>query len=334
VNGPRSHSGGTGAAADEGRGTAHLDHPETDHHVASSVTIPSISLANDVSMPQLGIGVDQVPPEETAGVVLQALDAGYRLIDTAPVYSNEMQVGQAIRESGVHRSDLFVTTKCSNDDHGYAAATRALKKSLTRLRMEHVDLYLIHWPMPAQDRYVETWQALVDAQRAGPARVIGVSNFQLAHLRRLVGETGVNQIEMHPDLQQPVLRRAHAEAGIVTQAWSPLAQGAALEDPTIVSIAQEHGRTAAQVVLRWHLTLGNVVVPESVTPRRIRENIDVFDFELSKEEVDRIRGVDEGRRIGPDPDRLVPNPPLSHWRRVRVSAGEQRQLLSARLRDR
>jgi diketogulonate reductase-like aldo/keto reductase len=312
--------------------------PTPEERRPKAAAIPSIALPDDVSMPQLGIGVDQVPPEETIDVVLQALDAGYRLIDTAPVYSNEMQVGQAIRESGVDRSELFVTTKCSNDDHGYDAATRALTMSLSRLRMEHVDLYLIHWPMPAQDRYVETWQALVDAQQAGLARAIGVSNFQPAHLRRLIDETGVtpsvNQIELHPYLQQPELRRAHAEAGIVTQAWSPLAQGAVLDDPTIVSIAEGHGRTAAQVVLRWHLTVGNVVFPRSVTPSRIRENIDVLDFELSKEDLDRIRGVDEGRRIGPDPDRLVPNPPLGRWRRVRVSAGEQRQLLSARLRDR
>jgi len=310
--------------------------------MASSIKIPSVGLARDVSIPQVGLGVDRVPPEETTGTVLQAIEAGYRHIDTARAYSNEAEVGQAIRASGLNRPEFFITTKCYNDDHGYERATRALKKSLRRLRMEHVDLYLIHWPMPSQDRYVETWRALIDAQQAGLARAIGVSNFQPEHLRRIIDETGVtpvvNQIELHPYMQQPGLRREHADRGIVTQAWSPLAQGTVLDDPTIASIAEKHGKTAAQVVLRWHIALGNVVFPKSVTVERIRENIDIFDFELSTEELARIEAVDRGERIGPHPDKLALNPPISRRRRIRSSIAartrlrRQRQRVAARRR--
>ncbi len=263
--------------------------------MASSIEIPSIALAGDVSIPQFGLGVFQVPPEETPENVLHAIEAGYRHIDTAKAYGNEAQVGQAIHASGLDRSEFFITTKCFNDDHGYDSATRALKTSLGQLAMEHVDLYLIHWPVPSQDRYVETWQALVEAQQAGLARAIGVSNFQPEHLRRIIEETGVtpavNQIELHPYLQQAGLRREHADRGIVTEAWSPLAQGVVLDDPAIVAIAETHGKTAAQVVLRWHIELGNVVFPKSVTVERLRENIDIFDFELSDEEMDRISSL-------------------------------------------
>ena len=221
--------------------------------MTSSIDIPTVPLAGEVSIPQFGLGVFQVPPEETTENVLRAIEAGYRHVDTAKAYENEAQVGQAIRASGLERSEFFVTTKCFNDDHGYDSATRALKTSLGQLEMEHVDLYLIHWPVPSQDRYVETWQAFVEAQQAGLARAIGVSNFQPAHLRRIIDETGVtpavNQIELHPYLQQQGLRREHADLGIVTEAWSPLAQGLVLDDPAIAPIAAAHGKTAAQVVL-------------------------------------------------------------------------------------
>ena len=199
---------------------------------------------------------------------------------------------------------MFLTTKLWNDDQ--ADAKRALKTSLEPLEIDHVDLYLIHWPAPAKDHYVEAWQALIEAQQEGLTRAIGVSNFQPEHLRRIVEETGVtpavNQIELHPYLQQPGLRREHADRGIVTEAWSPLAKGAALDDPVITEIAAAHGKTPAQIVLRWHIQLGNVVFPKSMSPERIEQNIDVFDFELSAEEMERIEPLDRGERTGPDPD--------------------------------
>jgi len=274
-----------------------------------SEQIPTISLGGEVTIPQLGFGVFQVPPAETAQVVAQALSAGYRHIDTAAAYGNEAQVAEAIRASGLERDRVFVTTKCFNDDHGYEDAKAAMAASLARLGFDRVDLYLIHWPVPAHDRYADTWRAFVQMRSEGLARAIGVSNFQPTHLRRVIDETGVtpaiNQIELHPYLQQPELRRLHAELGVVTEAWSPLAQGAALEDPTIVEIARAHERTPGQVVIRWHLQLGNVVIPKSVTPQRIRENIEVFDFELSEEQMRAIAGLDRGERTGPDPDTFV-----------------------------
>jgi 2,5-diketo-D-gluconate reductase A len=274
--------------------------------MASSVQIPTIELPGEVSIPQFGIGVFQVPPEETTENVTHAIEAGYRHIDTAKAYGNEAQVGQAVRASGLDRSEFFITTKVFNSDHGHDKATAAIKASLGRLEMEHVDLILIHWPVPSQDLYVETWQALIDAQEAGLARAIGVSNFQPDHLRRIVDETGVtpavNQVELHPYLQQPGLRREHADRGIVTEAWSPLAQGLVLDDPAITEIAEAHARTPGQVVLRWHIQLGNVVFPKSVTVERIRQNIDIFDFELTADEMGAIEALDRGERTGPDPD--------------------------------
>jgi len=274
-----------------------------------SEQIPTISLLGGVEIPQLGFGVFQVPPAETAETVVHALSAGYRHIDTAAAYGNEPGVGDAIRMSGLDRGEVFVTTKCFNDDHGFDEAKRAFAASLERLQLEYVDLYLIHWPVPAHDRYVDTWKAFVELRSQGLARAIGVSNFQPAHLRRLIEETGetpaINQIELHPYLQQAELRRVHEQLGIVTEAWSPLAQGAALKDPVIVAIAQAHAKTPGQVVIRWHLQLGNVVIPKSVTPERIRENIDVFDFELSGAEMEAVAGLDRGERIGPDPDTFV-----------------------------
>jgi diketogulonate reductase-like aldo/keto reductase len=268
-----------------------------------------VQLHDEVAIPQLGFGVFQVPPKDTAAVATNALGAGYRHIDTAAAYGNEAGVGQAFRASGLGRDAVFITTKCFNDDHGYDEATRALKTSLDRLELGHVDLYLIHWPVPAHDRYVETWRAFIDLQEQGLARSIGVSNFQPAHLERLVRETDVtpaiNQVELHPRFQQAGLRHEHEQLGIVTEAWSPLAQGQVLDDPTITEIAEAHGKTPGQVVIRWHLQLGNVVIPKSVTPERIVENFDVFDFVLTDDQMAAVEALDAGERIGPDPDTFV-----------------------------
>lgn len=275
----------------------------------STESVPVVTLRDGAKIPQMGFGVFQVPPEDTAAVVDKALATGYRHVDTAAAYENEAGVGQALLASGLDRGDVFITTKCFNDDHGYEQATRALRASLDRLEMDYVDLYLIHWPVPSQDRYVETWKAFIEAQEQGLVRSIGVSNFQPAHLERLVQETGVtpsiNQVELHPRLGQQGLRRTHADLGVVTEAWSPLAQGEVLDDPVITSIAEAHERTPGQVVLRWHIQLGNVVIPKSVTPDRIQQNLHVFDFELSDEEMSEIESLDVGERIGPDPDTFV-----------------------------
>jgi 2,5-diketo-D-gluconate reductase A len=272
-------------------------------------TVPNVTLRDEVEIPQLGFGVFQVPPEETVETVTRAFETGYRHIDTAKAYQNEAQVGQAFRASGLDRDEVFITTKCFNDDHGFEQAKEACRGSLDRLELDFVDLYLIHWPVPSRDKYVETWRAFIDLQQDGLVRSIGVSNFQPAHLDRIVQETGVtpsvNQVELHPRLQQPGLRRKHEELGIATEAWSPLAQGEVLDEPAIERIAEAHGKTAGQVVLRWHLQLGNIVIPKSVTPERIQENFDVFDFHLSDAEMQEIEALDAGARIGPDPDEFV-----------------------------
>ncbi|MEA2478132.1 MAG: 2,5-diketo-D-gluconate reductase [Thermoleophilaceae bacterium] len=276
---------------------------------SSTSQVPKLQLRGNEEIPQLGFGVFQVPPEDTAEVATAALAAGYRHIDTAAAYRNEAGVGQALRASGLDRGDVFITTKCFNDDHGYEQARHAFKESLDRLEMDYVDLYLIHWPVPAHDKYVDTWKAFVELQSEGLIRSIGVSNFQPAHLRRLVEETGVtpavNQVELHPYFQQTGLRREHDDLGIVTESWSPLAQGKVLDDPAITAIAEAHGKTPGQVVIRWHLQLGNVVIPKSVTPERIEQNFDVFDFHLSEDEMKSIDALDAGDRIGPDPDTFV-----------------------------
>ncbi|RAS66171.1 diketogulonate reductase-like aldo/keto reductase [Lentzea atacamensis] len=266
-----------------------------------------VKLNNGVEMPQLGFGVWQVPDAEATTAVAEALKAGYRSIDTAAAYGNEGGTGEAIARSGVDRDEVFVTTKLWNSDHGHDATLRAFDESVKKLGLDVLDLYLIHWPMPARDLYVETWKAFVQLQKEGRVRAIGVSNFQPAHLRRLIDETGVvpavNQIELHPYLQQAELREFHAKHGIRTEAWSPLGQGGELlADPVVTEIAARHSRSAAQVVLRWHLQLGNVVIPKSVTPSRIRENIAVFDFELSDEEMAALSTLDRGGRMGPNPD--------------------------------
>ena len=267
-----------------------------------------VELSPDVLIPQLGFGVFLVPPRETAQVVEQALAAGYRHIDTAAQYRNELGVGQAVRASGLNRGEVFVTTKCANPDHGYDNARRACEASLAALDLGPIDLYLIHWPVPSKDLYVETWRAFIDLRAEGMVRAIGVSNFTQAHLRRLIDETGVvpsvNQVELHPRFQQAELRRTHAQHGILTEAWSPLGRGRILDDHTIAAIASGHGRTPAQVVLRWHLQLENIAIPRSVNPARIEENFQIFDFELSDDEMRLIAELDAGRRIGPDPARF------------------------------
>ncbi len=268
--------------------------------------VPSITLNNGVAMPQLGFGVWQVPDDEAAQAVGTALEAGYRSIDTAAIYGNEEGTGKALSASGIAREELFVTTKLWNSEQGYDSTLRAFDTSLAKLGLDHVDLYLIHWPLPSKDRYVDTYKALEKIYADGRAKAIGVSNFTVETMERLLAETEIvpviNQIELHPQLQQSELRALHAKHGIATEAWSPLGQGKGLlEVPTIVAIAQKHGRTPAQVVLRWHLQTGNVVIPKSVTPARIAENIDVFGFELDAEDLTALTALDEGKRLGPDP---------------------------------
>ncbi|GAA1868508.1 aldo/keto reductase [Pseudonocardia ailaonensis] len=274
--------------------------------------VPTITLNDGVQVPQLGFGIWQVEPgRPTVDAVTQAFEAGYRHVDTAQMYRNEEGVGQAIAESGLSRDEIFVTTKLNNNRHGREEAQKSLEESLTKLGLDHVDLFLIHWPLPARDDFVDTWRGLEDAKAAGRTRSIGVSNFQVAHLDRLAAETdtvpSVNQIELHPTFGQPELRAYHRDNGIATEAWSPLGQGGPLlSAPIVTALAEKYGRSPAQVVLRWHLQLGNIVFPKSVTPARIRENIDVFDFELADDDVATLSGLDEGEagRLGPNPDNL------------------------------
>ncbi|MFD8600470.1 aldo/keto reductase [Kitasatospora sp. NPDC059646] len=271
-------------------------------------TVPHVTLNNGVEMPQLGFGVFQVPDEETTAAVASALEAGYRSIDTAAIYGNERGVGKALAASGVPREELFVTTKLWNADQGYDATLRAFDASLAKLGLEQIDLYLIHWPAPARDLYLDSWRAIERLAADGRIRAAGVSNFQPAHLTRLIENGGlvpaVNQVELHPGLQQAELRAFHAAHGITTEAWSPLAQGAVLDDPAITAIAARTGKSPAQVVLRWHLQLGNVVIPKSVTPARIRQNLDVFDFRLTDDEMAAVAATDRDLRTGPHPDRF------------------------------
>jgi diketogulonate reductase-like aldo/keto reductase len=269
--------------------------------------VPNIKLNNGVEMPQLGFGVFQVPDAETTAAVSAALHAGYRSIDTAALYGNEAGVGKALAASGLDRDELFITTKVWNSEQGYDKTLRAFDASMKKLGLEQLDLYLIHWPTPARDLYVETWKAFEKLYADGRVRAVGVSNFQPAHLERILDTGGtvpaVNQVELHPYLQQVGVRAFDAKHEIATEAWSPLAKGGnLLSEPAIVALAEKHGRTPAQVVIRWHLQLGNVVIPKSVTPSRIRENIDVFGFTLTNDEVASLSTLDKGERTGPDPD--------------------------------
>ena len=266
-------------------------------------TQPTIGLNDGNVIPQLGFGVWQVPNEEAAKVVGTAISTGYRSIDTAAIYGNEIGVGKAIAASPVQRTQLFITTKLWNDQHTNARS--ALNESLSLLGLDHVDLYLIHWPKPRQNAYVEAWKALVKLKEEGRAKSVGVSNFTVSHLKRIIDATGVapsvNQIELHPRFQQKELAAYHTEHGIITESWSPLGQGTLLENPTLKALAQKHGRTPAQVVIRWHLDRGYIVIPKSVTPSRIRENFDVFDLSLDADDLAKIAALDrKNGRIGPD----------------------------------
>jgi 2,5-diketo-D-gluconate reductase A len=272
--------------------------------------IPDIMLNNGQMIPQLGFGVFLVKPAATEQAVAQALEAGYRHIDTAEMYGNEKQVGSAVARSGLKRSEVFVTTKLGNDAHEPDDARRAFDTSLDQLGFDYVDLFLIHWPLPTRygGDFVPTWKALEGFYRDGRARSIGVSNFQAHHLRRLHQESelrpAVNQIEVHPYLTQLELRQFCADHQIAVEAWSPLGRGAVLEDPEVVSIATAVGKTPAQVVLRWHIQRGDIVFPKSVSPDRIKENIDIFDFELSAADVEDITVLNRNERNGADPDKF------------------------------
>jgi 2,5-diketo-D-gluconate reductase A len=268
--------------------------------------VPTITLNNGVEIPQLGFGVFQIPAKETKQATLTALEVGYRHIDTAEMYGNEKEVGEAVRESGIDRADVFVTSKLNNGFHAHDDAMKAFDESLDALQFEYVDLVLIHWPLPKVGDYVETWRAMEEMYRSGRAKSIGVSNFQAHHLRRLHEETdigpAVNQIEIHPYLTQDDLRAFNAEHGIATEAWSPIAQGNVLDDPVIVRIAKAHDRSPAQVTLRWHIQRGDIVFPKSVTPSRVKENFELFDFELTEAEVSDITLLNRDERTGPNPD--------------------------------
>jgi 2,5-diketo-D-gluconate reductase A len=268
--------------------------------------VPDITLNNGVQIPQLGFGVFQIAPKDTKQATLAALEVGYRHIDTAEMYGNEEQVGEAVRESGVDRGDVFVTSKLNNGFHAYEDALGAFDQTLKDLGFDYLDLFLIHWPLPDVGDYVETWKAMEEIYRSGRVRAVGVSNFQRHHLRRLFDETqtvpAVNQVEVHPYLVQDDLRAFHAQNDIATEAWSPIARGEVLDDPTLVRIAERHGKTTAQVTMRWHLQRGDIVFPKSVNRSRMEENLDVFGFDLSQDEITEIAGLDRGQRIGPDPD--------------------------------
>jgi 2,5-diketo-D-gluconate reductase A len=274
------------------------------------VAVPSIPLNDGNSIPQLGFGVYQVRPEETVEAVTRALEIGYRHIDTAEGYRNERQVGEAVAASGLDRGEVFITSKLDNGAHRPNDARRAFDETLAALRSDYVDLFLIHWPLPTRydGDFVSTWNTMIEFARDGRARSVGVSNFQVDHLERLAKETdlvpAVNQIEVHPYITNDAVRAYGREHGIVTEAWSPIAQGEVLDDPVVTTIAERVGRTPAQVVLRWHIQLGHVVFPKSVTPSRVRENFELFDFEISDDDVAALSALDKGDagRTGPHPD--------------------------------
>ena len=270
------------------------------------VFAPLVQMNDGRSIPVIGFGVWQVPDDVVVDATLKALEVGYRHIDTAYLYLNERGVGEALRRSGLDRDDIFVTTKVWNTDHGYDETLRAFDKSTGLLGIDEVDLYLIHWPTPARDVYLDSWRALIRLREEGRARSIGVSNFHEDHLRKIIDETGVipaiNQIELHPWLPQAQMRDVDARLGIKTEAWSPLGSGRLIDDPVINGIAAKYGKSSAQVMVRWSMQLGNIVLPKSVTPERIEQNIDVFDFELDDADMAAMASLETGRRTGPNPD--------------------------------
>lgn len=264
------------------------------------------TLNNGQKMPQLGLGVYKVGQDIAVDLVQMAIEAGYRRIDTAALYDNEQEVGAGIRKSGVAREEIFVTTKIWNDRQGYDNALEAIDESLTRLNIDYLDMLLIHWPAPTQDKFVDTWRAFERALESGKVRGIGVSNFNPPHLEKLLAAGGtvpaLNQVELHPGFQQADVRAFNASHGIATEAWSPLARGKYNEEPILIEIANKYEKTAAQVIIRWHLDIGNLVIPKSSHPDRLRENIDVFDFSLSNEDLAAIESLDSGFRTGLNPD--------------------------------
>ncbi|KIU13773.1 oxidoreductase [Mycolicibacterium llatzerense] len=266
---------------------------------------PTLTLNDGTSIPVVGLGVWQTPAEDTERAVSAALHAGYRHIDTAAAYGNEAGVGRAVAASGIPREDVYVVTKLWNSEQGYEKTLAAFDASIAQLGLDYLDLYLIHWPTPAQNLFVDTFKAFAHLRDQGRIRAIGVSNFEPEHLKLLIDATGivpaVNQIELHPRLPQAELRETHARYGIATEAWSPLGQGSMLQDPIITAIAERHGKTPAQVLIRWHIQLGNIVIPKSVNPDRIASNFHVFDFELSEADIASIATLDNGTRLGPDP---------------------------------
>jgi 2,5-diketo-D-gluconate reductase A len=271
------------------------------------MSVPHVILNNGIEIPQLGFGVWRVPSDDTQEAVARALDAGYRHIDTAKLYDNEEGVGAAIRASGVERDQVFVTTKVWNSDQGYDDTLRAFDGSMKRLGFDVLDLYLIHWPLPGRGLVADTWRAMEKLYHDGRIRAIGVSNFHPHHLRALIDHADVvptvNQVELHPYLQQEEVRAANTELGVATEAWAPLARGGELlADPVVRHLADKHGRTPAQVVLRWHIQMDTIVIPKSVTPSRIVENFDIFDFELDESQMAAIAGLNRNERTGPDPD--------------------------------
>ncbi|RCI78571.1 aldo/keto reductase [Brucella anthropi] len=270
------------------------------------MTVPTVKLNDGNHIPQLGYGVWQVGNDEAVAAVSEALKAGYRHIDTAAIYGNEEGVGKAIKSSGIERGDIYLTTKLWNGEQGDESTLKAFDASLKKLGTDYVDLYLIHWPMPSKDLFMETWRAFLKLKEEGRAKSIGVSNFRTADLERIITESGVtpvlNQIELHPQFQQDELRLFHSKHDIATEAWSPLGQGKILENATLKAIAEKHGKSVAQIILRWHIETGNIVIPKSVTPARIKENFDIFDFRLNGTDHDAITKLDKADgRIGPNP---------------------------------
>ena len=267
---------------------------------------PRLSLDDGATVPQLGFGLYKVPAADAARLCRNAIAIGYRHLDTAAFYGNEEGVGEAVREAPVPRQELFVTSKVWKDDNGYDSTLRAFDASMSRLGLGTLDLYMIHWPVPSTDRYVDTWRALIRLQEEGRVRSIGVANFHAHHIERIVVETGVtpvvNQVELHPWLPQRELREFDEGRGIRTEAWSPLARGRILATPLLDDLAAKHGRTPAQIVLRWHIELGNIVIPKASSPDRLRENLDVFDFALDADDLDVIGSLETGERTGRDPD--------------------------------